>query len=126
MTEEITKKTIPLIILGFIILFIVLKNNSKKDSIVKNAKYTVVEISNAEVFGKNFTKYTFSLSGRTVYSYGNRLLGKNERENIIGKRVLIEYDSTNIENSNIFINVHIPDNIHIPNEGWKSRPIWAN
>ena len=117
MTEETTKKIIPLIILGFIILFIVLKNNSKKDSIVKNAKYTVVEISNAEVFGKNFTKYTFSLSGRTVYSYGNRLLGKN---------VLIEYDSTNIENSNIFINVHIPDNIHIPNEGWKSRPIWAN
>ncbi|UOU98178.1 hypothetical protein MUU74_17040 [Chryseobacterium daecheongense] len=126
MDEGVTKKIIPLIILGFIILFFVLKNNNKKQSIERNPKYTVVKILNAEVFGKNFTKYTIILNGKKVYSYGNRLLGKDEREEIIGKRVFLEYDSTNIKNSNIFIDILIPDTLQVPENGWKYKPDWAN
>lgn len=118
------KKIVSFFVFGFFILFIVLKNNSKKQSLVNHTKYTVVKILSADVFGKNQTKFTFILEGKEVTSYG-KLLWNNEREDIIGENVFLEYDSTNIENSNIILDVQIPEGIQVPKYGWKQKPDWA-
>lgn len=125
MSSDSGKKIVSLFVFGFFVLFIVLKNNNKKQSLDNNTKYTVVDVLKAEVFGKNQTKFTFLLEGKEVVSYG-KLLWHNERENIIGKRVFLEYDSTNTKNSNIILDIQVPDSIQIPKNGWKHKPNWAN
>ncbi|MGC4129790.1 MAG: hypothetical protein QM564_09590 [Bergeyella sp.] len=123
--NETLKKALFISIFAIGLILIIIKNNSKKESLVKNAKYTIVKVLDAEVHGKNDTKFTFMLYDQTLTSYG-KLLWRNERQSIIGKNVLLEYDSTNIKNNKIFININVPENISVPIEGWKHLPNWAN
>ena len=105
-------------------MIVIIRNNNKKESLVKNAKYTVVKILDAKVHGKNDTEFTFILYGQTLKSYG-KLLWRNERQNTIGTKVLLEYDSTNIKNNKILIEVSVPESLQIPINGWKYKPVWA-
>lgn len=103
------------------ILFFVIRNNKKDASRIQHKKYTVVKIINAEVFGKNSTKFTFYLDGKYRNNYSN-LMWRSERDSIIGKKALIEFDSTNVDNSEIVFGYIIPENITIPINGWKNIP----
>ena len=98
--NETLKKT--LFILAFIIILslIIIKNNNKSKKLEKNVKYTVVKVLDAQVHGKNDTK------------------------NIIGKNVLLEYDSTDVRNNKVLIDYYVPDSIKIPINGWKYKPNW--
>ena len=50
------------------------------------------------------------------------MLYKNERDSIIGKKALIEYDSLNLNNSEIIFGYEIPQDIKPPKNGWKRIP----
>lgn len=122
--SETQKKILFIVIFAIGLLIVIMRNNHKNVLLIKNAKYTVVKILDAKVHGKNDTEFTFNLYGQILKSYG-KLLWRNERQNIIGKKVLLEYDSTNIKNNKILINVSIPDSLQVPINGWKYKPVWA-
>ncbi len=122
--NESLKKILFILTFGIFALLIIIKNNNKDKSLTKNAKYTIVTVLDAKVHGKNDTEFTFVLYGQTLKSYG-KLLWRNERKDILGKNVLLEYDSTNVKNNKILINVFVPDSVHIPIDGWKYRPNWT-
>lgn len=122
--SETLKKIFFIFIFAIGLLIVIIRNNHKKESLIKNAKYTIVKILDAKVHGKNDTEFTFILYGQILKSYG-KLLWRNERQNIIGEKVLLEYDSTNIKNNKILIDASIPDSINIPINGWNHKPVWA-
>ncbi len=115
-----TKKNLFIIVFALLILIVVIFNNRKANSLFRNKKYTLVTIINAET-GKNQTKYTFYFNGKYRNNY-SKLLWKNERDSIIGTKALIEYDSTNLNNSKIIFEYNIPQNIVTPINGWKNIP----
>lgn len=122
--SETLKKILFILIFSIGLLIVIIRNNHKKESLIKNTKYTVVKILDAKVHGKNDTEFTFILYGQILKSYG-KLLWRNERQNIIGKKFLLEYDSTNIRNNKILIDIPIPENIQVPNDGWRYKPVWS-
>ena len=109
------------IIFAFIIFLIVMYNNQKSKALTKNRKYTIVKILDAQVHGKNNTKYTFELNGSLMNSY-SKLLWRNERDSVIGKNIILEYDSTNYKNSKILLGYKISDTVKIPINGWNEIP----
>lgn len=121
--NETLKKTLFILTFIIILLLIIIKNNNKSKKLEKNVKYTVVKVLDAQVHGKNDTKFTFVLYGQTLTSY-SKLLWRNERKNIIGKNVLLEYDSTDIRNNKVLIDYYVPDSLKIPINGWKYKPNW--
>jgi len=120
--NEIEKKIGFIAIFAVIIIFFLVKNNKKENSRIQHKKYTIVKVLNSEVSGKNFTKYNFFLDGKYRENTSNKFLYKNQRDSIIGKNVLIEYDSTNLNNSKIIFGYEIPQNISSPENGWKNIP----
>src|SRR5690606_39313042 len=88
---------------------VVMYHQTNDNSLTKNRKYQIVEIVDCKIFGKNFTKYEFYFDGKYRNNTSNRLLYKNERDSIIGKKALIEYDSLNLDNSEIIFGYQIPD-----------------
>ena len=97
-------------------------HKQKENSLIRNKKYTLVKIDNSQVFGKNFTKYDFYFKGKNRNNTSNRFLYRDERDSIMGKKVLIEYDSLDYDNSEIIFGYEIPQNIVEPENGWKEIP----
>ena len=119
--NEKESKIVSMIIFLFFILVVVIYHNQKDNSLEKNKKYTIVEVLTADVFGKNQTKITYFLNGKTRKTY-SKLLWKNERDSIIGTKCLIEYDSLNLDVSKIIFGYEIPENFSVPEDGWKEIP----
>ena len=120
--NEKESKISSIIILGFFIFMAVMYHQKNDNSLTKNKKYQIVEIVDCKIFGKNFTKYEFYFDGKYRNNTSGRLLYKNERDSIIGKKALIEYDSLNLNNSEIIFGYEIPQDITPPKNGWKKIP----
>ena len=119
--EEKENKIVFTMVFAFAIILVVMYNNQKKNKLEKFKRYTIVKVLNAQVHGKNNTKYTFYFDGVLTESY-SKLLWKNEREAIIGNNVLLKFDSSNFKNSEVLIDYKISDTIKSPIEGWKEIP----
>ena len=120
--SEKESKLVSIIMFAFFIMIVVMYHKQKDNSLIKNRKYTIVKILNSEVFGKNFTNYEFFFEGKYRNNTSNRFLYKSERDSIIGKKVLIEYDSLDLDNSEIIFGYQIPQNMSEPKNGWKTIP----
>ncbi|ASW74632.1 hypothetical protein CJF12_10285 [Chryseobacterium piperi] len=107
------------------IAYFVLRNNKREESLTKNLKYSIAKIESIEMGGKNWSDCSFYLHGNLISSY-TRIIRDGEREQFLGKRFLVKYDSLNIKNAKILIDIPVPDNIKSPPPGdWKELPSWA-
>lgn len=111
-------------VISFIVYFVI-RNNEKEESLTKNLKYSMAKIENIEMGGKNWSDCSFYLHGNLLSSY-TRIIQNNERERFLGKRFLVKYDSLNIENAKILIDIPVPESIKVvPVGDWKELPSWA-
>lgn len=120
--NEKESKVVFTIFFAFAILLVVMYHKQKEKSLIQNKKFTIVKIIDSKVSGKNFTKYEFYFEGKYRNNTSNRFLYKNERDSIIGKNVLIEYDSLDFDNSEVIFGYEIPQNKTVPKNGWKTIP----
>ena len=114
-----------LLLLFSFLIFIINKNHKKNEAIEINKKYTLITPNNIEAKGVNQSFISFYINDVLTGSY-SRLIKNSEVNSYLKKRFLIEYDSTNLKNCKIFIDIEIPDSVKIPKNNWNELPNWVN